>query len=170
MAINHKKLEKICVQLEEIRNQIPFEHGTLDSACINQAILTDRIGEIAAYVSNLVKRAKDALERVHAKLFLDIKYAPEEFDLKKQNCTNDTIKARIVELNEYREALSYLRDVEELNESIKAVSDTIGARRSMLHECVKLFIYNYTQNKDIMPSELSTDMKEQKIIDSRSSG
>lgn len=163
-------IDEISVALAELKKRLPINQEALDNECRRQSWLLEDVGDLEIHVSSLLKRKKDRLGRIRAGLYLDIRSNPEGFQVGKKP-TGPIIDARIEEIDKYSEAVDDMRDIEDLADAIKGVKAVVDTRRSMLHELVKLFVYNYMsgpQDASILSDQMSrdklADAKEQRII------
>ena len=161
----------------DIRNEIlalkaklPINQDALDNECRRQSWLVEEAGELEVKVLAKFKIQKDRLNRVRSELYLDIRDEPESFGVGKKP-TAPIIDACIEEIGKYRDALTDLRELEDLVDTIKYIKAVIDTRRSMLHELVKLFVYNYmsgpqdsTLLRDSQSKEALAVDKENRII------
>jgi len=135
-------IDDIVDALIDLKKKLPIRQNELDNECRRQSWLLEDAGDLEIQVVALLKRKKDQLVRIRAGLYLDIRANPQEFKVGAKP-TAPIIEARIEEMRKYSDAQDDLRDVEDLVDSVKSVKSVVDTRRSMLHELVKLYVYNY---------------------------
>ena len=163
-------IDEIKDALLDLKERLPINQEALDNECRRQSWLVEDAGELEMHSVALFKRKKDQLGRIRAGLYLDIRDEPEAFKVGPKP-TAPIIEARIEEIGSYRDALADLRDLEDLVDSVKSIKSVVDTRRSMLHELVKLFVYNYMAGpqdasliRDSQTREALAVNKEQRII------
>jgi len=126
----------------DIKRSLPIQQDRLDDECRRQTDLVEEAGTLFVMVHGAMRRKKDELEYVRAQLYLDIRHDSTAFQIGAKP-PSAAVDACVSEQSDYRKAVAELRLYEEMLEDIKVVQALVDTRRSMIHELVKLFVYNY---------------------------
>ena len=156
--------------LDEIHEDKQIDPDALDVAWIEQADLyykySDALNDAIQHKNNCklaVERLKDNLEAVKARLDIDIRKNPDEYDVPK--ITEQVVNSAILLEDEYKNALNeYYEAKEELNSAQDAVNRlysctmSMEQRKTALEQLVRLLNQQYFSTPS-EPRDLSKEYK-----------
>lgn len=151
--------EKVHNMREGIKSRLLIDEYDLVEECKKQPALYEEASTDFAQIKAEAKKAKSFLEFTKAKLERSIRHDPERYDLGK--ITETVVAATVIVQDEYQDAVTKLREAEELSDSIQACVLAVEQRKSMIRDLVTLF------DRDYRNSEFSIRGNEEQSGDTR---
>jgi len=132
--------------LKQMTAKLPIDMNDLEGEWIRQPGMYVEVGQWCAKLRMDAKQAKQHAEFVYGNFYHDIIQDPNHGGLPKT--TEALVKAFILTMQEYREALDAMNEAERLaNESMRLL-EALEQRKAGLRDLVRLYVHEYYMDSD----------------------
>jgi hypothetical protein len=165
--VDQRTIQEIRDRLETFRQRLPIDQFALETACINQPVLYDEVGQLVVEWNAQVKTANDKLAFVDADQSTKIRTFPEKFGVAK--ITDKSTESAVLLTKEHQEAASDLIEIEKIVGYLRVLQTALEHRKSELNNLVQLWIHSYYSKLQDMGTERKAigNVTEEQIVQER---
>lgn len=165
--IDQRTIQEIRDRLEAFRQRLPIDQFALETACINQPVLYDEVGQLVTEWNAQAKTANDKLAFIRADQSSRIRTSPEKYGVAK--ITEGSVESAVLLTKEYQEAAGDLIEIEKIVGYLRVLQTALDHRKSELNNLVQLWIHEYYSKQHNMDTERKAvgNITEEQIVQER---